>query len=78
MAVCTISTPSRTDPTLRDATALGLGERLFFLHDGRTSNLMQAIQSHGSEGSEAASVIQRFNSLSPSQMQDLLNFLCSL
>jgi CxxC motif-containing protein (DUF1111 family) len=62
----------------RTAPLWGLGQRLFFLHDGRTSNPMQAIQSHGSEGSEAANVIRRFNSLSPSQMQDLLNFLRSL
>jgi CxxC motif-containing protein (DUF1111 family) len=30
----------------RTAPLWGLGQRLFFLHDGRTSDLMQAIQSH--------------------------------
>lgn len=62
----------------RTAPLWGLGQRLFFLHDGRTSDLMQAIQSHNSQGSEATNVIRRFNSLSPSQTQDLLNFLRSL
>jgi CxxC motif-containing protein (DUF1111 family) len=62
----------------RTAPLWGLGQRLFFLHDGRTSDLIQAIQSHSSSGSEANLVIRRFNSLSPSQKQDLLNFLRSL
>jgi CxxC motif-containing protein (DUF1111 family) len=30
----------------RTAPLWGLGQRLFFLHDGRTSDLMQAIQLH--------------------------------
>jgi hypothetical protein len=30
----------------RTAPLWGLGQRLFFLHDGRTADLMQAIQSH--------------------------------
>jgi CxxC motif-containing protein (DUF1111 family) len=30
----------------RTAPLWGLGQRLFFLHDGRTSDLVQAIQSH--------------------------------
>jgi CxxC motif-containing protein (DUF1111 family) len=32
----------------RTAPLWGLGQRLFFLHDGRTSDLMQAIQAHSS------------------------------
>jgi len=32
----------------RTAPLWGLGQRLFFLHDGRASNLMQAIQAHSS------------------------------
>jgi CxxC motif-containing protein (DUF1111 family) len=40
-----------------------LGQRLFFLHDGRTSDLIQAIQSHSSSGSEAVGVIRKFNAL---------------
>jgi len=62
----------------RTAPLWGLGQRLFFLHDGRTSDLIQAIQSHNSAGSEAVLVIRKFSTLTPSQVQDLLNFLRSL
>jgi CxxC motif-containing protein (DUF1111 family) len=62
----------------RTAPLWGLGQRLFFLHDGRTSDLIQAIQSHSSTGSEANQVIRKFNALKPSNEQDLLNFLRSL
>lgn len=34
----------------RTAPLWGLGQRLFFLHDGRTSDLLQAIQAHMSPG----------------------------
>src|SRR5438552_5359300 len=62
----------------RTAPLWGLGQRLFFLHDGRTSNLLDAIQAHSSNGSEANTVISNFNLLSPGQKQDVLNFLRSL
>ena len=62
----------------RSAPLWGLGQRLFFLHDGRTSDLMQAIEDHASPGSEANAVIRNFNQLSQTQKQDLLNFLRSL
>ena len=62
----------------RTAPLWGVGQRLYFLHDGRTSDLMSAIRAHSSTGSEANVVISRFNALTPSQMQDLLNFLRSL
>ena len=62
----------------RTAPLWGLGQRLFFLHDGRTSDLIQAIQSHQSSGSEANLVIRKYNNLRSSQQQDLLNFLRSL
>jgi CxxC motif-containing protein (DUF1111 family) len=62
----------------RTAPLWGLGQRLFFLHDGRTNDLIQAIQSHSSSGSEAVGVIHKFNTLKASQVQDLLNFLRSL
>ena len=62
----------------RTAPLWGIGQRVFFLHDGRTSDLLQAIQAHASNGSEANNVIRRFNSLNRSQMQDVLNFLRSL
>ncbi len=62
----------------RSAPLWGLGQRIFFLHDGRTSDLLQAIEQHSSPGSEANKVIENFNGLSASQQQDLLNFLRSL
>lgn len=62
----------------RTAPLWGVGQRLFFMHDGRTSDLIQAIQSHSSNGSEATLVIHKFNALKASDVQDLLNFLRSL
>ncbi len=62
----------------RTAPLWGLGQRIFLLHDGRTTNLMRAIQAHQSNGSEASQVEENFDSLSTSQQQDLLNFLRSL
>jgi CxxC motif-containing protein (DUF1111 family) len=62
----------------RSAPLWGLGQRLFFLHDGRTSDLLQAIEAHASPGSEANAVIRIFNGLTETQKQDLLNFLRSL
>jgi hypothetical protein len=75
----------------------GLGQRLFFLHDGRTSDLMVAIQDHFSgrfsDGgdnpakdfrsytyppSEANRVVERFNNLSETDKQAILDFLRSL
>ena len=41
----------------RTAPLWGLGQRLFFLHDGRTSDLRAAIRAHQSNGSEANAVI---------------------
>ena len=68
----------------RTAPLWGLGQRIFFLHDGRTNALITAIQAHESQGttnrdgSEANAVIRMFNQLPDSQKQDLLNFLRSL
>ena len=61
----------------RMAPLWGAGQRLFFLHDGRTSDLIQAIQSHNSSGSEANMVIRKYNALTASQQQALLNLLRS-
>jgi CxxC motif-containing protein (DUF1111 family) len=55
-----------------------LGQRVFFLHDGRTSNLISAIFAHASPGSEANGVVWNYLKLSETQKQDLLNFLRSL
>lgn len=62
----------------RTAPLWGVGQRLFFLHDGRTSDLNAAIQTHSGTGSEANRVIQNYNNLSNQQKQALLNFLRSL
>ncbi|MBO0754594.1 MAG: hypothetical protein J2P54_01930 [Bradyrhizobiaceae bacterium] len=82
----------------------GVGQRIFFLHDGRTSDLLQAIQAHASAAtlvevdlssglllglscvatnggyaaSEANGVISKFNALSASDKQSVLDFLRSL
>jgi CxxC motif-containing protein (DUF1111 family) len=62
----------------RTAPLWGVGQRLFFLHDGRTNNLMQAIRDHASEGSEANRVVENFGRLSAQDQQNLVNFLRSL
>ena len=62
----------------RTAPLWGLGQRIFFLHDGRTRDLVAAIEAHSSDGSEANAVVQKFNGLHQSDQQDLLNFLRSL
>jgi CxxC motif-containing protein (DUF1111 family) len=62
----------------RTAPLWGIGQRLFFLHDGRTSDLLVAIGTHASPGSEANGVILNFHLLTDAQKQDLLNFLRSL
>jgi len=68
----------------RTSPLWGLGQRIFFLHDGRTSDLKEAILAHRGPASqrfpasEANQVINRFDGLGESQKQDLLNFLRSL
>ncbi|HSY10755.1 MAG TPA: di-heme oxidoredictase family protein [Verrucomicrobiae bacterium] len=68
----------------RTAPLWGLGQRIYFMHDGRTTDLVQSIQAHGSNGnrqyssSEANGVVNNYNRLSSSDQQDLLNFLRSL
>jgi CxxC motif-containing protein (DUF1111 family) len=62
----------------RTAPLWGLGQRIFFLHDGRRTDLQLTILDHASNGSEANAVIANYKSLAVSQKQDLLNFLRSL
>jgi len=68
----------------RSAPLWGLGKRVFFLHDGRTSDLVEAIEAHRSgnfffgTASEANLVISIYSVLLEGQKQDLLNFLRSL
>jgi CxxC motif-containing protein (DUF1111 family) len=62
----------------RSAPLWGVGQRVFFLHDGRTANLVEAIRAHKSSGSEANMVIDRFNKLSTQEQQEIIDFLRSL
>jgi CxxC motif-containing protein (DUF1111 family) len=68
----------------RTAPLWGVGQRVFFLHDGRTKDLVQAILNHASAGnqqygpSEANAVIDNFSELPARSQRDLLNFLRSL
>ena len=62
----------------RTAPLWGVGQRIFFLHDGRTSDLIQAILAHASPGSEANQVVRNFQALGAADQQDLINFLRSL
>jgi CxxC motif-containing protein (DUF1111 family) len=62
----------------RTAPLWGVGQRVFFMHDGRTSNLTQSIQEHASSGSEANRVIQNYDQLSLTDKQNLIFFLRSL
>jgi CxxC motif-containing protein (DUF1111 family) len=62
----------------RTAPLWGVGQRIFFLHDGRTKDLHEAIQQHASRGSEANAVINNYNLLSRDDKQSLINYLRSL
>ena len=62
----------------RSAPLWGVGQRVFFLHDGRTSNLVEAIKAHKSPGSEANKVIEHFDKLSTQEQQEIIDFLRSL
>jgi CxxC motif-containing protein (DUF1111 family) len=74
-----ISQGQATSREFRTAPLWGLGQRIFFLHDGRTRDLKRAIQEHRSSGSEANRVVRRFfNRLTQMERQDILNFLRSL
>ncbi len=73
-----ISQGAATGDQFRSAPLWGVGQRIFFLHDGRTNNLVTAIEDHASSGSEANTVIQNFNMLSVSDQQALIDYLRSL
>lgn len=68
----------------RTAPLWGLGQRIFFLHDGRTRDLLVAIRAHRSAAnsqfgaSEANRVIDLFDALPAAAQQNILNFLRSL
>jgi len=62
----------------RTAPLWGLGQRIFLLHDGRTRDLVKAIEAHDSGNSEAKKVIKNFRRLPTEEQQHVLNFLRSL
>jgi len=74
-----------TGDQFRTAPLWGVGQRLFFLHDGRTRDIVDAIRSHGGE---ATRVISNFNgvsigddapfNLTADERQNLVYFLRSL
>jgi CxxC motif-containing protein (DUF1111 family) len=78
-----ISQGAASGAEFRTAALWGLGQRLFFLHDGSATDLVQAINAHGGE---ARQVINNFNGtggnqankLNATERQNLINFLRSL
>jgi CxxC motif-containing protein (DUF1111 family) len=73
-----ITQGSAAGDEFRTAPLWGVGQRAFFLHDGRTKDLLQAILAHQSPQSEAKAVMSAFNNLSAQSKQDILTFLRSL
>jgi CxxC motif-containing protein (DUF1111 family) len=73
-----VSQGNASGTEFRTAPLWGVGQRLFFLHDGRTNDLNVAIEQHASNGSEANAVIQNYNMLRPADQQALLVYLRSL
>jgi hypothetical protein len=87
-----ITQGAATGDMFRTAPLWGVGQRIFFLHDGRTDDLMQAITAHYSAAddcdesdhstcygrSEANAVIKAFTELSAVDKQAILDFLRSL
>jgi len=73
-----------TGEQFRTAPLWGVGQRLFLMHDGEQTNLIDAINRHG--GPEGTRVRQNFNGAGPDsgsnlgapERQNLLNFLRSL
>lgn len=73
-----VSQGSAGGDQFRTAPLWGLGQRIFLLHDGRTTNLITAIRDHASHGSEASFVEEQFFNLNSTQQQEILDFLRSL
>ena len=62
----------------RTAPLWGVGQRVFFLHDGRARDLPSAILAHRGPGSEANAVVRLYERLPDMSKQDLIDFLRSL
>jgi di-heme oxidoreductase (putative peroxidase) len=87
-----ITQGAATGDMFRTTPLWGVGQRIFFLHDGRTNDLLAAIRAHSSPASncdasdsapcygpsEANEVITRFEALSVREKQAILDFLRSL
>ena len=59
----------------RTAPLWGIGQRQYFLHDGRTNDLTEAIAAHGGD---SAKVIRNYDALSASDKQAIVDFMRSL
>jgi CxxC motif-containing protein (DUF1111 family) len=73
-----VSQGAATGSQFRTAPLWGVGQRYYFLHDGRTKELNVAITQHASSGSEANTVIRNYDMLAVSDRQALVNYLRSL
>ena len=78
-----ISQGAATGAEFRTAPLWGLGQRLFFLHDGSATDLIQAINAHGGEARQVSNNFygnggNPANRLNSTERQNLINFLRSL
>jgi cytochrome c553 len=89
-----ITQGAATGDMFRTTPLWGVGQRRFFLHDGRTDNLVTAIEAHASATgpcdaqrqqkgrcygpSEANTVVTRFNQLPANDQQAIIDFLRAL
>ena len=71
-----VHTPEWTN--FRTAPLWGLGQRLFFLHDGRTSDLLQAIEAHSSPRFDCtiSQSFQRFEAVNDLFQPSQQSFVC--
>jgi CxxC motif-containing protein (DUF1111 family) len=73
-----VSQGNASGTQFRTAPLWGVGQRLFFLHDGAPTTWSQPSHSTRVLGLTANQVIQNFNQLSQTNQQALVNFLRSL
>ena len=75
----TLITAQATNQQWRTTPLWGLGVRTAFWHDGSKKDLPSAILQHSPDGTgEAAAVITRYQTLSPTDQANLLTFLSEL
>jgi CxxC motif-containing protein (DUF1111 family) len=63
---------------MRTAPLWGLRARQTFLHDGRASTVLQAIEAHDAPGAESQKIGQRFKQLPASDQAAVIAFLMSI